>query len=228
LRQETVSANPSLALWADYSSWLLSQPLILFLEILAMSSIWDWFRFLPGLIHWQVGERRTAPERRNIRLQLESLENREVLSAALPVQQTTLSQTSQQTPPVESNPVALPVQLPSLSQTYQQMLQAASDPLASQAQPLLQMFTSVVSALPALSNGLNVVAINVSRYAGPQTAQQATQGSVAGVDTILMGLENVTAFALQAAGVVQDPTFNMDVALLNTFMSDPLNYPPPP
>lgn len=168
-----------------------------------MSSIWDCFSPIRGLIPWRDGERRTTPPRRTARLQLEQLEKREVPSADLSVQP------------------------PNVSQFYQQLLQAEGNPTANLAQPLLQTLTAAVTTLPTLSNALNDVATDLSHFVGPQSAQQYTQVLIGSVDAFLLNIETATETALHAAGVFQDPTFNTDVVFLNAFLSDPLHYTPP-
>lgn len=168
-----------------------------------MSRIWDWFSPVRGLISWREDGRPITSQRRTARLQLEQLEKREVPSADLTV------------PSLDS------------SQLYQEVLQAESNPIASLAQPLQQVFTAAVEALPTLSGALNIVASDLSHFAGPQTAQQYTQVLTGTLDAFLVNLENATETALHAAGVFEDPTFNVDVAFVNSFMSDPLHYNPP-
>jgi hypothetical protein len=168
-----------------------------------MSRIWDCFHSLCGLIHLLDAESRTASERRSASLQLELLENREAPSANLVAPSSSIPPTSQQS------------------------FQAAGISVASLAKPLEQALTNVVRMLPTISYGLNVVSSSISRTVGPRAAQQDAPGLAWAVDTILMNLENATGAALNAAGVSQDPTFSMDVGLINAFMSNPFNYPPP-
>ncbi|MGH7174677.1 MAG: hypothetical protein ACRELG_30800, partial [Gemmataceae bacterium] len=101
-----------------------------------------------------------------------------------------------------------------LSQTYQQMLQSANNTVASQALPLVQILNTVVAQLPAISHGLNVVDIDLSRFVGPRAAGHDTQVLQSSLDWILINLENVTGVAVQAAGMSQNPTYTMDTALL--------------
>lgn len=164
-----------------------------------MSNTWD------SLISaWRNARRRTAAPRGAIRPQLEQLEKREVPSAD----------------------VAGPPSI-STSQLYQQLLQAEASPTASQAPFLQQSLTAAALVLPSYSSFLNAASNGMSSALGPQLGQQYMQMGLQQIDMFLLNLEGATLSALNAAGTYPNPTFLSDVAVLNAFMNDPLNYTPP-
>lgn len=164
-----------------------------------MSNIWDCFTPFRGRIPWRDDRRRT------VRLQLEQLEKREVLSADVPAQ-----------PPVINQ-----------SQFYQQLLQAEAHPTASQAPFLEQSLTAATMVLPNFSGFLNTASNYMTAAMGPQTGQQYMQQGIQQVNTFLLNLEDATLAALNTTGNFQDPTFLSDVAAINAFMSNPLHYTSP-
>lgn len=164
-----------------------------------MSNIWDCFNPIRGLIP------RRNDQRRTIRLQLEPLEKREVLSADVSVQ------------PPAINP----------SQFYQQLLQAEAHPTASQAPFLEQSLTAATLVLPNFSGFLNTASNYMTAAMGPQTGQQYMQEGIQQVNTFLLNLEGATLAALNTTGSFQNPTFLSDVAAVNVFMSNPLHYTSP-
>ena len=168
-----------------------------------MSNIWDCFTPIRGLISWLNEQRRTTPERRTVRLQLEHLEKREVLSADASVQP------------------------PSTTQLYQQLLQAEAQPTANQAPFLNESLTAAALVLPSYSQFLNTASNYLSTALGPQLGQQYMQMGIQQVNSFLLGLEDATLASLNASGDAQNPTFLSNIAAVNAFMNSPLNYTPP-
>lgn len=164
-----------------------------------MSNIWDCFTPARGRIP------RRDDQRRTIRPQLEQLEQREVLSADAAVQ------------PPAINP----------SPFYQQLLQAEANPTASQAPFLQQSLTAATVVLPNFSGFLNTASNYMTAAMGPQTGQQYMQEGIQQVNTFLLNLEGATLAALNTTGSLPDPTFLSDVAAINAFMNNPLNYTSP-
>jgi hypothetical protein len=170
-----------------------------------MSNIWDSFSPISGFILWRDGQRRTNTQRRNARLQLEQLEQREVPSAD-----------ASAGPPIVNQ-----------SQFYQQLLQAEAHPTATQAPFLEQSLTAAALVLPTFSGFLNTASNYMTAAMGPQTGQQYMQAGIQQVNTFLLNLEDATLAALNTTGSFQDATFLSDVSAINAFMSNPLNYTPP-
>lgn len=167
-----------------------------------MSNIWDCFTPSRGLIPRLDEQRRTGPQRRTVRLQLEQLEKREVLSADTSVQ-----------PPVTNQ-----------NQLYQQLLQAEANPTANQALFLEQSLTAATVGLPTFSGFLNTASNYWTAAMGPQTGQQYVQQGIQQVNTFLLTLADATLAALNTTGSFLDPTFLSDVAAVNAFMNNPLHY----
>jgi hypothetical protein len=169
-----------------------------------MFDLLDRFSLSRKSTHGLDGNRRSSMDRRTVRPQLEHLEDRLVLSTT-----------------------AVSVQPPNPFQLYQQLLQAEAHPSAALAPVLDNVLTGAVAALPGLSSLMNAVSSNLNATVGPQKGQQYMQIFERQVDTFLLNLESATLASLQAAGDFQDPTFNADVAFINTFIANPLNYVPP-
>lgn len=170
-----------------------------------MSNIWACFSPARGLILRRDDQRQTTRQRRTIRLQLEQLEKREVLSADVSVQ-----------PPVVNQ-----------SQYYQQLLQAEANPTANQAPFLEQSLTAATLVLPTFSGFLNTATNYMTSAMGQQTGQQYMQEGIQQVTSFLLNLEDSTLAALNTTGSFQDPAFLSDVAAINAFMNNPLNYSSP-
>jgi hypothetical protein len=169
-----------------------------------MSGILNQFASIRKLKHLLDGDRPSNPARTTVRPKLEQLEAREVLSA----------------PALSSGP-------PNPIQAYQQLLQLEANPSGNLAPVLDNILSGVVAALPGISSLLNAASSDLNAIFGPKLGQQYMNVVIRVVDGFLINLENATLSALHAGGDFQDPTFNADVAFINAFMFNPLNYVPP-
>jgi hypothetical protein len=168
-----------------------------------MLNIWDCFSSICGLILRLNEQRRTTSQRRTVQPQVEHLEKREVLSAD-----------------ASASP-------PNTNQFYQQLLQAEAHPTASQAPFLEQSLTAAAVVLPTYSQFLNAASTYASTALGPPLGQQYMQEGIQQVNSFLLNLEDATFAALNASGDALNPTFLSNVAAVNAFMNNPLNYASP-